>query len=49
MHCYLVQAQDGPIKGHKRPSDTLFMLLQLTSYQLYALVKTIANTMIPNV
>ena len=49
MHWYLVQAQGRPIKGHTRPSDTLFMLLQLTSYQLYALVKTIANTMIPNV
>jgi hemolysin-activating ACP:hemolysin acyltransferase len=49
MHWYLVQAQDGRLKVTHILTDTLFLLAQLTSYQLNALVKTIANTIIPNV
>ena len=46
----LVQAQEGSVKGYKCPCrQTLFMLAHLSSYQLNALVKTIVDTIIPNV
>jgi hypothetical protein len=46
----LVQAQEGSINGYTRPCrQTLFMLAHLSSYQLNALVKTIVDTIIPNV